>query len=117
VLPSSCLILGVKTTISVEEYRKKSKQPHATIFKPQQPYKRVVSETFKDFPSSVLSLLEVLLAIEPNDRGTASSALQNEVDISYLLRELTQQLFYQLLFLVNIIFCAYDPLFYLMIQN
>ncbi|XP_061375984.1 probable serine/threonine-protein kinase At1g09600 [Gastrolobium bilobum] len=61
-----------------EEYWKKSKLPHATIFKPQQPYKRVVSETFKDFPSSALSLLEVLLAIEPKDRGTASLALQNE---------------------------------------
>nr|ABE91953.2 Protein kinase-like [Medicago truncatula] len=61
-----------------EEYWKKSKLPHATIFKPQQPYKRVVSETFKNFPSSALSLLEVLLAIEPKDRGTASSALQNE---------------------------------------
>jgi serine/threonine protein kinase len=87
-----------------EEYWKKSKLPHATIFKPQQPYKRVVSETFKDFPSSALSLLEVLLAIEPNHRGTASSALQNEVAISYLLCELTQQLFYQLFFLVNVIF-------------
>ncbi|CAL5183044.1 unnamed protein product [Lathyrus oleraceus] len=61
-----------------EEYWKKTKLPHATIFKPQQPYKRIVSETFKDFPSSALSLLEVLLAIEPKDRGTATSALQNE---------------------------------------
>ncbi|XP_057429415.1 probable serine/threonine-protein kinase At1g09600 isoform X2 [Lotus japonicus] len=61
-----------------EEYWKKSKLPHATIFKPQQPYKRLVSETFKDFPSSALSLLEVLLGIEPKDRGTASLALQNE---------------------------------------
>lgn len=61
-----------------EEYWKKSKLPHATIFKPQQPYRRVVSETFKDFPSSTLSLLEVLLAIEPKDRGIASLALQNE---------------------------------------
>ncbi|CAI8591601.1 unnamed protein product [Vicia faba] len=61
-----------------EEYWKKTKLPHATIFKPQQPYKRILSETFKDFPSSALSLLEVLLAIEPKDRGTASSALENE---------------------------------------
>jgi len=65
-----------------EEYWKKSKLPHATIFKPQQPYKRVVSQTFKDFPSSTLSLLEVLLAVESNDRGTASSALRHEVNIS-----------------------------------
>ncbi|KAF7802421.1 putative serine/threonine-protein kinase [Senna tora] len=61
-----------------EEYWKKSKLPHATIFKPQHPYKRVVAETFKDFPPSALSLLEVLLAIEPEDRRTASLALQSE---------------------------------------
>ncbi|KAL4380362.1 hypothetical protein AHAS_Ahas04G0025900 [Arachis hypogaea] len=61
-----------------EEYWKKSKLRNATIFKPQQPYKRVVSETFKNFPSSALGLLEVLLATEPEDRGTASLALQNE---------------------------------------
>ncbi|KAK8522398.1 hypothetical protein V6N13_115367 [Hibiscus sabdariffa] len=61
-----------------EEYWKRSKLPHATIFKPQHPYKRCVPETFKDFPASALSLLEVLLAIEPECRGTASSALQSE---------------------------------------
>ena len=67
-----------------EEYWKKSKLPHATIFKPQHPYKRVVAETFKDFPPSALSLLEVLLAIEPEDRGTASLALQSEVATSFI---------------------------------
>ncbi|PON52058.1 Serine/threonine protein kinase [Parasponia andersonii] len=61
-----------------EEYWKRSKLPHATIFKPTHPYKHCVAETFKDFPSSTLSLLEVLLAVEPEGRGTASSALQNE---------------------------------------
>ncbi|XP_050209988.1 probable serine/threonine-protein kinase At1g09600 isoform X2 [Mercurialis annua] len=61
-----------------EEYWKKSKLPHATIFKPQQPYKRKVSETFKDFPSSTLALLDVLLAVEPEGRGTAHSALSSE---------------------------------------
>ncbi|KAE8724793.1 putative serine/threonine-protein kinase [Hibiscus syriacus] len=61
-----------------EEYWKRSKLPHATIFKPQQPYKRCVPEKFKDFPASALVLLEVLLAIEPECRGTASSALQSE---------------------------------------
>ncbi|QCD76412.1 Cdc2-related kinase [Vigna unguiculata] len=61
-----------------EEYWKKSKLPHATIFKPQHPYIRVVSQTFKDFPSSTLSLLEVLLAVESDDRGTAPSALRHE---------------------------------------
>ncbi|KAK7302381.1 hypothetical protein RJT34_13269 [Clitoria ternatea] len=61
-----------------EEYWEKSKLPRVTIFKPQQPYKRAISQTFKDFPSYAQSLLEVLLAIEPKDRGTASLALQHE---------------------------------------
>ncbi|KAH9328803.1 hypothetical protein KI387_000911 [Taxus chinensis] len=61
-----------------EEYWKKSKLPHATIFKPQQPYKRCIAETFKDFPSSSLPLIETLLAIDPADRGTASAALKSE---------------------------------------
>ncbi|KAG9457009.1 hypothetical protein H6P81_001517 [Aristolochia fimbriata] len=61
-----------------EDYWRKSKLPHATIFKPQQPYRRCVAETFKEFPASALALLDVLLAIEPDDRGTASSALRNE---------------------------------------
>ncbi|EEF35922.1 Serine/threonine-protein kinase cdk9, putative [Ricinus communis] len=61
-----------------EEYWKRSKLPHATIFKPQQPYKRNVAETFKDFPSSALGLLDVLLAVEPEDRGTVNSALGSE---------------------------------------
>ncbi|GMI70652.1 hypothetical protein like AT1G09600 [Hibiscus trionum] len=61
-----------------EDYWKRSKLPHATIFKPQHPYKRCVPETFKDFPASALVLLEVLLSIEPEYRGTASSALQSE---------------------------------------
>ncbi|CAL0309600.1 unnamed protein product [Lupinus luteus] len=61
-----------------EEYWKKSKLPHTTIFKPQRPYKRVVAKAFGDFPSSALSLLEVLLAKEPKDKGTAPLALVNE---------------------------------------
>ncbi|XVE67500.1 hypothetical protein DITRI_Ditri08aG0166100 [Diplodiscus trichospermus] len=61
-----------------EEYWKRSKLSHATIFKPQHPYKCLVPETFKEFPASALALLEVLLAIEPECRGTASSALQSE---------------------------------------
>ncbi|KAH9621403.1 hypothetical protein KSS87_012537, partial [Heliosperma pusillum] len=61
-----------------EEYWKKSKLPHATIFKPQQPYLRCVTDTFKEFPPPALSLLESLLSIDPADRGSASSALKNE---------------------------------------
>ncbi|KAG9459791.1 hypothetical protein H6P81_004299 [Aristolochia fimbriata] len=61
-----------------EEYWKKSKLPHATIFKPQQPYKRCIAETFKDFPPSSLPLIETLLAIDPIERKTASDALNSE---------------------------------------
>ncbi|KAL6648157.1 hypothetical protein ACP70R_012381 [Stipagrostis hirtigluma subsp. patula] len=61
-----------------EEYWKKSKLPHATIFKPQQPYKRRLRETFKDFPQSALQLIETLLAIDPADRLTATSALRSD---------------------------------------
>ncbi|CAL5340795.1 unnamed protein product [Camellia sinensis] len=60
------------------EYWQRSKLPHATIFKPQHPYKRCFADTYKDFPSSVLALLDVLLAVEPDHRGSASSALKNE---------------------------------------
>ncbi|XP_028075527.1 protein root UVB sensitive 6-like [Camellia sinensis] len=62
-----------------EEYWRKSKLPHATIFKPQQPYRRCVADTFKDFPAQALELMETLLSIDPADRGSAASALHSEV--------------------------------------
>lgn len=62
-----------------EEYWKKSKLPHATIFKPQQSYKRCIAETFKDFPPSSLPLIDTLLAIDPAERQTATAALNSEV--------------------------------------
>ncbi|KAA8526828.1 hypothetical protein F0562_008943 [Nyssa sinensis] len=61
-----------------EEYWRKSKLPHATIFKPQQPYRRCVAETFKDFPAPALGLMETLLSIDPANRGSAASALKSE---------------------------------------
>ncbi|PKA66748.1 putative serine/threonine-protein kinase [Apostasia shenzhenica] len=61
-----------------EEYWRKSKLPHATIFKPQHPYPRHLREIFKDFSPSALALLDILLAIQPEDRGTSASALQSE---------------------------------------
>lgn len=61
-----------------DDYWRKSKLPHATIFKPQQPYRRCVSETYKDFPATALALMEVLLSIDPADRGSAYSALKSE---------------------------------------
>ncbi|KAJ0231551.1 Protein kinase superfamily protein [Hirschfeldia incana] len=62
-----------------EEYWRRSRLRHAAIFKPQQQYKRCLVETYKDLiPPSALALLEVLLAVEPEARGTTSSALQSE---------------------------------------
>ncbi|KAL2254281.1 UNVERIFIED_CONTAM: putative serine/threonine-protein kinase [Sesamum indicum] len=61
-----------------EEYWNKSKLPLTAIFKPQQPYKRRVAEAFKNLPPSALALLETLLAFEPENRGSTTSALQSE---------------------------------------
>ncbi|CAA2939135.1 probable serine threonine- kinase At1g54610 [Olea europaea subsp. europaea] len=61
-----------------EEYWKKSRLPNATLYKPQQPYKCCIAETFKEFPPSALALVETLLAIDPDARGSASAALNSE---------------------------------------
>ncbi|XP_027369071.1 protein IMPAIRED IN BABA-INDUCED STERILITY 1-like [Abrus precatorius] len=61
-----------------DEYWKKTRLPHATLFKPQQPYDSCLRETFKDFPASSVNLIQTLLSVEPNKRGTASSALSLE---------------------------------------
>lgn len=63
-----------------ESYWKKTKLPHATSFKPSQPYKRRLMEAFRDFPSPALALVDALLSIEPEKRGTASTALKSEVN-------------------------------------
>ncbi|RRT60160.1 hypothetical protein B296_00022537, partial [Ensete ventricosum] len=62
-----------------EEFWRTSKLPHATSFKPQQPYLRRVRETFKDFPPPALALLDHLLSVDPAKRGTATSALESEL--------------------------------------
>ncbi|XP_075483244.1 cyclin-dependent kinase A-1-like [Primulina tabacum] len=59
-----------------EDYWKKLKPP--ATFRPQQQYKPKFRETFSYFPESAFSLLEVLLALDPTNRGSAVSALQNE---------------------------------------
>ncbi|KAL5215119.1 hypothetical protein ABZP36_004271 [Zizania latifolia] len=61
-----------------EEFWTNLKLSRATIFKPQHPYRRCVNDVYKDFPSSALSLLDLLLAVEPASRGTAASALESE---------------------------------------
>ncbi|CAA0808654.1 Protein kinase superfamily protein [Striga hermonthica] len=61
-----------------EDYWRNSKLPHSPVFKPIQPYRRRIAETFKNIPESAVSLMEILLSIDPSDRGTASFALQSE---------------------------------------
>ncbi|MBA0851496.1 hypothetical protein Goshw_020844 [Gossypium schwendimanii] len=61
-----------------DDYWKKSRLPHATLFKPQQPYNSCLQETFKILPATAVNLVETLLSVEPYKRGTASSALALE---------------------------------------
>ncbi|KAG8364729.1 hypothetical protein BUALT_Bualt18G0029000 [Buddleja alternifolia] len=61
-----------------EDFWRKSKLPHSTVFKPIQPYRRRIAETYKDLPDSAVGLMEILLSVDPSGRGTAASALKNE---------------------------------------
>ncbi|XP_024994295.1 probable serine/threonine-protein kinase At1g54610 isoform X2 [Cynara cardunculus var. scolymus] len=61
-----------------DDYWTKSKLPHSTVFKPAQPYERRMQEAFKDFPSPAIQLMETLLAIDPQQRGTAALVLKSE---------------------------------------
>ena len=67
-----------------DEYWKKSKLPHSTLFKPQQHYESCILETFKDMPTSAVSLIATLLSVEHYKRGTASSALSSQVGLIIL---------------------------------
>jgi predicted secreted protein len=62
-----------------EDYWRRATLPLATSFKPSHPYKPVLAETFNHFPSSALMLINKLLAIEPEKRGSAASTLRSEV--------------------------------------
>lgn len=61
-----------------EDYWRKLKLPPSTAFKTALPYGRRIAETYKDFPAPVLSLLETLLSIDPDQRESAASALESE---------------------------------------
>lgn len=61
-----------------EDYWRKSKLPHSTLFKPQHPYESSLWEAFKHLPKAGVDLIEVLLSVEPDKRGTASLALASE---------------------------------------
>jgi hypothetical protein len=78
--------------------------PNATLFRPREPYKRCIKETFKDFPPSSLPLIDTLLAIDPAERQTATAALRSEV--SLFLTNLFQ------LKCLNV-FCFWHPLIFM----
>uniref|UniRef100_A0A1J3D0Y2 Putative serine/threonine-protein kinase n=3 Tax=Noccaea caerulescens TaxID=107243 RepID=A0A1J3D0Y2_NOCCA len=61
-----------------EDYWRRATLPLATSFKPSHPYKPVLAETFSHFPASALILINKLLAIEPEKRGSAASSLRSE---------------------------------------
>ncbi|CAL1392181.1 unnamed protein product [Linum trigynum] len=51
--------------------------PNATMFRPQHPYESSLKERCKDFPPAAVDLLECLISIDPEKRGSASSALMS----------------------------------------
>ncbi|KAL6613899.1 hypothetical protein ACP70R_036169 [Stipagrostis hirtigluma subsp. patula] len=57
-----------------EDYWEKMKFPQPTF----KPYERSIAEKFKHVAPSALSLLETLLSIDPDMRGTATDALNSE---------------------------------------
>ncbi|XP_020578378.1 probable serine/threonine-protein kinase At1g54610 [Phalaenopsis equestris] len=61
-----------------DEYWRKSRLAHETLFKPQQTYPSCLQETFRFLPENAYKLLETFLSIEPQKRGTATSALSSE---------------------------------------
>ncbi|KAH0742842.1 hypothetical protein KY290_030835 [Solanum tuberosum] len=61
-----------------DDFWKKSKLPNAKIFKPIEPYRRILYTTFHDLPAAAVELMDTLLSIEAEYRGTAAHALQNE---------------------------------------
>lgn len=59
-------------------WRKHELPPSSAGFRSAVPYRRKLSETYKEFPESVLLLLETLLSVDPDHRSSASSALESE---------------------------------------
>lgn len=55
-----------------------------TTFRPPYAYKSSMADAFRQFPSSSLGLLSVLLALDPTQRGSAASALRNKVSVIYI---------------------------------
>ncbi|KAI4340128.1 hypothetical protein MLD38_024996 [Melastoma candidum] len=52
-----------------EDYWKRTRLPHSTLFKPQQPYDSCLRESFRELPLASVDLIETLLSVEPTKRG------------------------------------------------
>ncbi|CAH2055333.1 unnamed protein product, partial [Thlaspi arvense] len=62
-----------------EDFWEKNKiHPQTKMFRPQHQYEGCLKERFEEFPKTAINLLENLLSIDPEKRGTASSALMSE---------------------------------------
>ncbi|RDX71427.1 putative serine/threonine-protein kinase, partial [Mucuna pruriens] len=61
-----------------DDYWLKLRLSHSTVFRPPHHYRRCIADTFKDYPSTALKLIETLLSVEPAHRGTAAAALKSE---------------------------------------
>ncbi|CAH8360079.1 unnamed protein product [Eruca vesicaria subsp. sativa] len=61
-----------------EDYWTKLKLQLSSPLRPMFPYGSNIAETFKEFPDPVISLLETLLSLDPDLRGTAATALNSE---------------------------------------
>ncbi|KAL8211485.1 hypothetical protein R6Q57_005922 [Mikania cordata] len=67
-----------------DEYWKTYKLPFETIYKPQLQFRRCLTETFKDFLPASLSLLDVLLSVDPAKRQNAASALKSKASFVFV---------------------------------
>ncbi|XP_015698127.1 LOW QUALITY PROTEIN: probable serine/threonine-protein kinase At1g54610 [Oryza brachyantha] len=61
-----------------DEYWQKLNVPQTGMFKPSRQYRRCIAAHFKDFPQPAILLLDNLLSLEPEARGTAASILQSD---------------------------------------
>ncbi|XP_055824418.1 probable serine/threonine-protein kinase At1g54610 [Solanum dulcamara] len=61
-----------------DDFWLQSKLPNAKVFKPIEPYRRILHTAFHDLPASAVGLMDTLLSIKAEYRGTAALALQNE---------------------------------------
>ncbi|KAG5594283.1 hypothetical protein H5410_035515 [Solanum commersonii] len=61
-----------------DDFWLQSKLPNANIFKPIEPYRWILRATFHDLPAAAVGLMDTLLSIKAEYRGTAALALQTE---------------------------------------